>query len=130
MSTKSSLFLTNDNEHCYYECLNAHYENEKFIGYDIFLEINKKNINEIDIDEDGVLLSLSPGSEIYSLIQRMDIEHKPREFFPTKKELIKILSDSLEVIETAKLEIKSETSYQMQMMINKIREVIYSSKEM
>ena len=100
MSTKSSLFLTNDNEHCYYECLNPHYDGENFVGYDIFLEIDKKNIKEINVDEDGILLNIPPGSEIYSLFQKMDVEHKPLETFPTKKELKNLL-------ELARAEIKS-----------------------
>ncbi|MGE8535897.1 MAG: hypothetical protein ACN6OJ_15020 [Chryseobacterium sp.] len=36
MSTKSTLFLTKDNEHCYYECSSQHRDAEgNFTGYDI-----------------------------------------------------------------------------------------------
>lgn len=42
MSTKSSLFLTEDNEHCYYEL------DLNFISPSIILEIDKKNIKIIE----------------------------------------------------------------------------------
>lgn len=102
MSTRSTMFLTSDNEHCYYECSSQHRDNEgKFIGYDIHLEVDKKNLSHFECNEDeGVFMIIPPGSEIYTLIQRMDVEHPDPERFPTKKELFKAL-------ELARMEIKS-----------------------
>lgn len=92
MSTKSTLFLTRDNEHCYYETIGSHYDKDgKHIGYDIELQFDKKNVSEFYEDEDSYSLTIPPGSEIYTLIQRMDVEHPERETFPTKPELIKAL---------------------------------------
>lgn len=71
MSTKSSLFLTQDNEHCYEECLNPHYENDKFIGYTIVLEMSKKNINICTNDDEDLVIEIDPGSELYELIKMM-----------------------------------------------------------
>jgi len=42
MSTKSTIFLTKDNEHCYFETLEPLYENGKFLGNTIYLEMDKK----------------------------------------------------------------------------------------
>lgn len=95
MSTKSTLFLTKDNEHCYYETNSSYNDAEgKHIGYDIELQFDKKNISEFYEDEDSYSLTIPPESEIYSLIEKMDIEHKPKEAFPTKQELINALEIS------------------------------------
>lgn len=91
MSTKSTLFLTRDNEHCYYETNSPHKnENGEFIGYDIHLEIDAKNVFS-EKDEEGVYLIFQPGSEIYKLIQLMDIEHPKPVEQPTRSELIRDL---------------------------------------
>ncbi|WBV60238.1 hypothetical protein PFY12_14515 [Chryseobacterium camelliae] len=92
MSTRSTLFLTSDNEHCYYECSSQHRDDEgNFIGYDIELEIDKKNVSNFYEDEEGYSITIPPGSEIYSLIERMDIEHPKPVEQPTRAELIRDL---------------------------------------
>lgn len=51
MSTKSTIFLTKDNEHCYFEMLeddNGHHR--------IYLEIDAKNIKDLEQMKDGSLL--------------------------------------------------------------------------
>lgn len=92
MSTRSTLFLTRDNEHCYYET-SSPYKNEKgeFIGWDIHLEIDSKNLVHAESDDESTYIVVKPGSEIYKLIERMDVEHtKPAEQ-PTRAELIRDL---------------------------------------
>jgi len=76
MSSKSSLFLTADNEHCYEECNSPHYKDneckrESFEGYTIVLELSKKNIDIVTNDEDDLILEIKPGSELYKHILKM-----------------------------------------------------------
>ena len=60
MSTRSSIFLTNDNEHCYYELA----ENDE----PIYLEMSKQNI-EIEINDDNdFVVRIKPNTELYKLI--------------------------------------------------------------
>ncbi len=69
MSSRSSIFSTKDNEHCYEECNQPHYVGDKFIGNTIYLEMDKKNI-EIDTnDGDDLIIEIKPGSELYELIK-------------------------------------------------------------
>ena len=121
MSTRSTMFLTRDNEHCYYECNSQHRDNEgNFIGYDIEFEIDKKNVSEFYEDEESYVLTIPPGSEIYTLMQRMDVEHPDPERFPTKKELFKAL-------ELARMEIKScysKLGYKTSNVLESIDEIL------
>ena len=76
MSSKSSIFLTEDNEHCYYECNEPHYCKkpyipENFIGDTIVLEMSKKNIKVICNDNEDLIIEILPGSELYKMIERM-----------------------------------------------------------
>lgn len=74
MSTKSTLFLTEDNEHCYEDCAMPHYEGDdlgKFKGYTIVLEMAKKNIRIIYNDDEDLIIEIDPGSELYNLIRRI-----------------------------------------------------------
>ena len=73
MSTKNSLFLTKDNEHCYADCSQPNYnERGDYIGDTITLEIDKKNIEIITNDEDDLIIEIKPGSELYELIKTMN----------------------------------------------------------
>lgn len=69
MSSRSSLFLTLDNEHCYEECNSLIYNGKQFKGYEIVLEIDPKN-GTCDIDGQGnISIYLNnPDSKIYKLI--------------------------------------------------------------
>lgn len=72
MSSKSSLFLTRDNEHCYEDCNQPFTNNEgDYIGDTITLEMSKKNIRIICNDEDDLIMEIDPGSELYDLIKMM-----------------------------------------------------------
>lgn len=74
MSSKSTIFLTRDNEHCFEECNEPHYdgkgiEPENFKGYTICLEIDRKNIDDYYQDEDSIVIYFdNPDSEIYKKI--------------------------------------------------------------
>lgn len=73
MSTKSSLFLTKDNEHCYSDCNDPHYDEKgTFIGDTITLEMSKQNIEIICNDEEDLVIEIKPGSELYEFIKLMD----------------------------------------------------------
>tara|TARA_R110001592_G_scaffold350028_1_gene645756 strand:- start:482 stop:703 length:222 start_codon:yes stop_codon:yes gene_type:complete len=71
MSTKSSLFLTKDNEHCYEELSEPRYVEGEYIGSSIILELNRKNIKILAFDDDDLILEIEPGSELYDLIKIM-----------------------------------------------------------
>ncbi len=74
MSTKSTVFLTEDNEHCYYEHTSQKYDKDgQFLGWDIEMEISKKNVDVYE-DEDSIVITFKPGTDIYKYIKKMDIE--------------------------------------------------------
>lgn len=67
MSTKSSIILTNDNEHWYVELSQLDAMGEP----DIILEFDKKNIKIDTDDSDDLILILKPGCELYNIIKRI-----------------------------------------------------------
>jgi len=71
MSSKSSLFLTNDGEHFYEECNDPHYEGEKFTGFTLILEMCKKNIDIAVNDDKDLIIEIKPGSELYKRILKI-----------------------------------------------------------
>jgi len=71
MSTKSSLFLTKDNEHCYTDGNEPCEKDGIFIGDTITLEMSKRNIIIICDDEDDLVIEIAAGSELYDLIKMM-----------------------------------------------------------
>lgn len=71
MSTKSSLFLTKDNEHCYTDSSDPNFKGDEYIGDTITLELAKKNIKIISNDDDDLIIEIKPGSELYEIIKRM-----------------------------------------------------------
>lgn len=91
MSTRATLFLTRDNEHCYYETASPTKNEDGQVEWDIHLEIDSKNLVHAESDKESTYLVFKPGTEIYKLIERMDIEHiKPVEL-PTRADLIRDL---------------------------------------
>ena len=72
MSTKSTIFLTKDNEHCYSDC-SCHHFNDKgeFIGDSIVIEFSKENAEIICNDQWDLVIELKPGSEIYNIISKI-----------------------------------------------------------
>jgi len=74
MSSRTTLFLTRDNEHCFFEGNEPHYENDdidKFLGWTIVLEMDKSNIRIIANDDEDLIIAIDPGSELYELIKMM-----------------------------------------------------------
>lgn len=72
MSTKSTLFLTNDDEHFYQDLDDPHYRGDKWIGDTLVLEMNKKNINILfDGYEELIIEITNPESELYKHMMKM-----------------------------------------------------------
>ena len=59
MSTKATIFLTEDNEHCY----------EEVIDDTIIMEFSKDNIKIICDDQLDLIIEIKKGSELYKLIK-------------------------------------------------------------
>lgn len=59
MSTQATIFLTDDNEHCYQET--NEYDGDEFR---IYLEINEKNITYVKHDEYGLVIGIKGDSQI------------------------------------------------------------------
>ena len=82
MSTKSTVFLTEDDEHCYTDCsMPVINSNKEYVGDELILEIDLKNI---DIHKDSDTLTLyfkNPTSEIYKKIKSIE----KREFLIKQK---------------------------------------------
>ena len=74
MSSKSTIFLTKDNEHCYEECNSPEFVNDIFIGNAIIFEISKKNIDILCNDTDDLILEIKPGSELYNIIKNIKLK--------------------------------------------------------
>ncbi len=71
MSTKSTIFLTDDNEHCYTDSTDPVTKDGEYIGDTITMELAQKNIRLAHMDFDVMVLEIDPGSELYELIKRM-----------------------------------------------------------
>jgi len=72
MSCKSTIFLTNKNEHCYKDVNESHYVNGKFVGFTIVMEISKSSAELVyENDDDMTIEFTDPESEIYKLILTM-----------------------------------------------------------
>jgi len=61
MSTKSTIFLTEDNEHCY----------EELIDDTIIMTFNKDNIKVICDDEIDLIIEIKKGTELYNIIKNI-----------------------------------------------------------
>jgi hypothetical protein len=71
MSTKSTIFLTNEDEHCYDDCSEQHHEDGKFLGNTIYMEINKSNGEVVWENEESFTVKFNnPKSEIYNNIRK------------------------------------------------------------
>ncbi len=73
MSTKSTIELTDDNEHIYYEHSDPIYKDGEFLGNTIVMELDKKNIGNVDVSPNGIVITfINPKSEIYKAIERIN----------------------------------------------------------
>lgn len=67
MSTKSTIFLTVDNEHCYDETIEHDGEECR-----IYLEIDKMNITSISFDDlDGLIIGIKGDSELAKELRKI-----------------------------------------------------------
>lgn len=66
MSTKSTIFLTRDNEHFYKECLDD----------SIVMEFSKNNINILINDTDDLVIEIKPGTELHHIL-KTNLNKKP-----------------------------------------------------
>lgn len=71
MSTKSTIFLTENNEHCYTDCNEPVFKDGDYIGDAIYLQMSKENISIIENDYLELIIKIDPGSELYELIKMM-----------------------------------------------------------
>lgn len=74
MSSKSTIFLTEDNEHCYTDCNDPITKDGKWIGDVLTIEIDGANINSktTDLSDGSLVIELdNPESEIYKLIMSL-----------------------------------------------------------
>ena len=70
MSTKSSIILTNDNEHWYTDMLEPLADNP--YRYAITLEFSKRNVRvDLNDDKDIVITVTNPDCEIYKIFSEL-----------------------------------------------------------
>ena len=65
MSTKSTIILTNDDEHIYYEGIDMSY----------VMEFNKKNIDILINDEDDLVISINEDSDLYNQLHKLFVQN-------------------------------------------------------
>lgn len=79
MSTKSTIFLTEDNEHCYSDCSLKQFIGDEYCGDSIVMEFDKKNIEIRDNDNESLVIELTnPTSEIYKKINQLSPYNEAR----------------------------------------------------
>ena len=61
MSTKCSLFLTEDNEHWYHDVMDDSFT----------IEIDKKNLQDDFSDSDDIILEIKEGSQLHECLMHM-----------------------------------------------------------
>lgn len=71
MSTKSTIILSDDNEHWYDDCSQSRYKEGKFIGNDITLEIDKSNIVEKDEDCETLYIVIKGDCDLAKRLHRL-----------------------------------------------------------
>ena len=99
MSTKSTILLTSENEHIYFDCSNRFETADETEAQEINFEFSKKNITLFEDDED-LLFCLDKDSEAYrffSKIFRKEVYSEKKENVNT--ELLKALKVALQYIE-------------------------------
>lgn len=70
MSAHRTIFLTENNEHCYDDCLEARYDRHNvYKGNAIVLELDKSHCEVIHNNETDLIIQFNdPDSQIYKLI--------------------------------------------------------------
>ena len=71
MSTKSTIFLTDDNIHWYEDCSEPNFDaNDKFIGDSIILEFDT-SFAKISQYGSEIFITLKPGCDLYNKIKQL-----------------------------------------------------------
>jgi hypothetical protein len=72
MSTKATIFLTTDNEHCYEDCSEKVKGRNGTVNDAIYIEFDKANMEVIVDDKTDLIIRLTdPDSPIYKLIKSL-----------------------------------------------------------
>ena len=72
MSTKSTIFLTHDNEHCYNDSVEETKDNKGNWASPITMEFDKKNIKVICDDEDDLTIEITNvNSELFEIFNNL-----------------------------------------------------------
>lgn len=71
MSTKSTIFLTSDNEHCYIEHTGMSDEKGNWISDTIVLEMSKKHTDLLANDDDDITVEILPNNELYDIFKNL-----------------------------------------------------------
>lgn len=70
MSTRSTIFLTKDNEHCFDDCRAEHDKFGNVIEYFIDLEVSQKNGEIVYNDEESFCVRIYPDTDLHANITR------------------------------------------------------------
>lgn len=72
MSTKSTIFLTNYNEHCYVELADyVKKVNGQGEDHPIIFEMDKDNVEILTNSDQDLIVEIKPGTELYDKIMKM-----------------------------------------------------------
>ncbi len=71
MSTKSTVFLTRYNEHCYTDCAMPREVDGKYVGDDLTLEIDKESMADLRIYEDSIVIDIKAGTHIWKVLKQL-----------------------------------------------------------
>ena len=73
MSTKSTIFLTKDDEHFYSDCSHPiSSKNGEYLGDVLILEMSKKNINILVNDNEDLIIEIfNAESELYEILSKL-----------------------------------------------------------
>ena len=78
MSTRNTIFLTKDNEHCFRDCGYEKDNNGQFVTDFIDIEMNKENISIIHDKEDCLIVRVFPNTDLHRCI--LNAEEKMNEY--------------------------------------------------
>lgn len=72
MSSKSTLILSEDNEHWYEETNSSRCTRHgKFVGFDIVIEIDKKNIVDRDESSNDIVFTIKGDSDLAKRLSKL-----------------------------------------------------------
>lgn len=68
MSTKNTIFLTQDDEHCYMDCRHTTTKEGKPITNFIDIDFVHKNSEIVHTDEEGFTVRIYPDTELHAIL--------------------------------------------------------------